>query len=57
MIAWLSARKPWPGISSSGMRPFGFFARNSAVRVSPRLMSSSTSSYGSPSWRSTSRTL
>ena len=57
MIAWLSARKPWPGISSSGMRPFGFFARNSGVRVSPRLMSSSTSSYGSPSWRSTSRTL
>ena len=43
-MAWLSERYPLPGTSSSGMRPFGFFARNSAVRVSPRLMSSSTSS-------------
>jgi hypothetical protein len=40
-MAFDSARQVPSGSSSSGMRPFGFFARNSGVREAPRVMSSS----------------
>ena len=48
-MAFDSARWVPSSSSSVGMRPFGFLARNSGVRVSPRTMSISMRSNGMPS--------
>jgi len=56
-MAFDSARKMPGSISSTGIRPFGFFARNAGVRDSPFRMSTSMRSNGMPSWVSSSRTL